>query len=88
MLRVTTDFTNKKKTNRVVFLALHLYQTFLNTWTADETFQQSGRKTPSDTYWMVDLVYKKVQAHNSLEPPLRYNQDQAPLINECSLWPI
>ena len=32
-------------------------------------------KTPLDTYWNVQLVYKKVQAHSSLEPPLEYNQD-------------
>ena len=33
-------------------------------------------KTPSDNYWRVQLVCKKVQAHSSLEPPLEYNQDQ------------
>ena len=32
-------------------------------------------KTPSDTYWRVQLVCKKGQAHSSLEPPLEYNQD-------------
>ena len=32
-------------------------------------------KTPSDTYWRVQLVCQKVQAHTSLEPPLEYNQD-------------
>ena len=31
-------------------------------------------KTPSDTYWRAKLVYKKVLAHSSLEPPLEYNQ--------------
>ena len=29
-------------------------------------------KTPSDTYWRVQLVCKKVQAHSCLEPPLEY----------------
>ena len=45
-------------------------------------------KTPSDTYWRVQLVYMKVQAHSSLEPPLEYNQDQVPLMNQGSLWPF
>ena len=44
-------------------------------------------KTPSDTYWRVQLVCKKVQAHSFLEPPLEYNQDQLPLTNKGSLWP-
>ena len=30
----------------------------------------------------------KVQAHNSLEPSLEYNQDQMPLMNQDSLWPF
>ena len=34
------------------------------------------KETPLDTYWRVQLVCKKVQAHSSLEPPLEYNQDQ------------
>ena len=31
-------------------------------------------KTLSDTYWRFQLVYISVQAHNSLEPPLEFNQ--------------
>ena len=31
-------------------------------------------KPPSDTYWRVQLVCKKVQAHSTLEPPLEFNQ--------------
>ena len=42
-------------------------------------------KTPSDTYWTVQLVSKKVHAHSSLEPPLQYNQNQMPLTNQGSL---
>ena len=39
------DFTNhRKKTNRVVVLAVDLSPTFLNTGTTDETFQQSGKQ--------------------------------------------
>ena len=30
----------------------------------------------SEIYWRVQLVYVKVQAHSSLEPPLEYNQNQ------------
>ena len=33
-------------------------------------------KTPSDTHQRFQLVCMKVQAHNSLEPPLEYNQEQ------------
>ena len=43
-------------------------------------------KTPSDTYWQVQLVWKKVQAHSFLEP---YNQEQMmSLKNQGSLWPF
>ena len=45
-------------------------------------------KTPSDTYWRVQLVCKKVQAHSSLEPPLEYNQDQTHLVNQGSICPF
>ena len=40
------------------------------------------KNTPSDTYRRVQLVYKKVQAHSSLDQPLELNQDQMLLINE------
>ena len=33
-------------------------------------------------YSSVQLAHMKVQTHNSLEPPLEYNQDQAPLMNQ------
>ena len=39
-------------------------------------------KPPSDTYWRVQLVCRKVQAHSSLEPLLKYNQDQTLLMNQ------
>ena len=39
-------------------------------------------KTPSDTYRKIELVCMKVQSHSSLEPPLEYNQDHMPLLNE------
>ena len=38
-------------------------------------FNNLENKTPSDTYWRVQLVCKKGQAHSSLEPPLEYSQD-------------
>ena len=42
-------------------------------------------KATSETYCRVQLVCMKVQAHNSLELPLKYNQDQTPLVNQGSL---
>ena len=39
-------------------------------------------KTPSDTYRRGQLVCMKVQAHNSLESPLEYSQDQMPFMNQ------
>ena len=42
-------------------------------------------KTASNTYWRVQLVCIKVQAHKSLEPPLEYNQDQTTFTNQ-GLW--
>ena len=43
-------------------------------------------KIPSDTYWRVQLVCKKVQARSFLEPPMEYNQGQMLLTNQGSLW--
>ena len=45
-------------------------------------------ETPSDTYWRVHIVCKKVQVHNSLEPPLEHNKEQKPLTNQGFLWPF
>ena len=45
-------------------------------------------KTLSDSYWRVQLVCMKNQAHSSLEPPLEYSQYQMPLMNQGSLWPF
>ena len=42
-------------------------------------------QTPSDIYSRVQLLWMKVQAQNSLEPPLKYNQDQLSLMNQGSL---
>ena len=43
-------------------------------------------KTPSNTYWRVQLVCMKVQGHSFLEPPLEYNQDQTSFMNQGLLW--
>ena len=43
-------------------------------------------KIPSDTYWRVQLVFMKIKAHSSIEPILKYDQDQMPLANQGSLW--
>ena len=45
-------------------------------------------KTLSDTYWRVQLVCTKIEAHSSLETPSEYNQDQTLLMNQGFLWPI
>ena len=70
------------------FLVVNLSPIFLNTGAIVETFQQSGEQDSSDTCWKVQLVCKKVQAHGSLEPPLRYNQVQTPFTNQGRLWPF
>ena len=48
------------------------------------------KKASSDTYRVVCMyemkVWVKVEAHNSLEPPLEYNQDQMPFMNHGLLW--
>ena len=49
-------------------------------------FNNLENKNPSDTYWRIQLVCKKIKAHSSLETPLEYNQDQIPLTNQGSLW--
>ena len=49
-------------------------------------FNNLENKTPSDTYRRVQLACIKVKAHIT-EPPLEYNQDQTPLLNQGSLWP-
>ena len=51
-----------------------------------ETFQQSRKQDNfRQILKRVQLVFEKVQAHNSLEPALDYNQDQMPLMNQGSL---
>ena len=45
-------------------------------------FNSLENKTPSDTFWKVQLVWMKLWAHSSLEQPLEYNQDQMPLANK------
>ena len=51
-------------------------------------FNNPENKTPSDTYWRVQLVCMKIQVDSSLEPPLEYNQDRMPLMNQGLLWPF
>ena len=45
-------------------------------------------KRLSDTFWTVQLVCIKVQAHSSVEPSLEYNQDQMSLMNQGLLSPF
>ena len=70
---------NLSKTERrltaQLFLDVDLSPTFLNTGNTNETFKHPGKQDP--------FRHKlKVQTHSLLEPPLEYNQDQAPLINQ------
>ena len=44
------------------FLAVDLSITFLNTGTLAKLSNNLENKTPSDTYWRVQLVCKKIQA--------------------------
>ena len=44
-------------------------------------------KAFSETYWRVQLVCMKVQAHSSLEPA-QDSQDRTPLTDQGSLWPF
>ena len=62
------DFTNRrKKTNSTIVFSCRYFPSILkyrdHRWNLEN-------KTPSDTYWRVQLVCVKVQIHNSLEPPL------------------
>ena len=73
------DFTNhRKKTNKVVvFCSKPLIQ--------EPQMRPSNnleRKIPSDTFWKDQLINMKVEARNSLKPPLEYNQDQMPSTNQ------
>ena len=44
-----------------------------------------NNKTTSETYWKVQLVCIKFLVQSSLERPLKYNQNQMPLMNQASL---
>ena len=46
------------------------------------------KKTPSDTYWRVQLACMKVQTDSFLEQPLEYNQDQMHSTDKSSSWPF
>ena len=83
------DFTNhRKKTNRVVVFSSRPFPTSVYTGTTNRPSNNLENKTPSDTYWRVELVCKKGQANSSLEPLVEYNQDQMPLTNQGLLWPF
>ena len=81
------DFTNhRKKTNRVVVFSCRPFPDILNAGNTYETFQQSGKQTPSGISWRIREVFMKVQALSSLEPPMEYNQDEMFLMNQGLLW--
>ena len=39
-------------------------------------------------YWRVCLVYLKVQAHSSIEPPLEYSRNKTNSMSQGLLWPF
>ena len=53
--------------------------------TIDEDFQKYGKQ---DFSWRAQLICMKIEAHSSSEPPVEYNQDQAPLRNQDWSWPF
>ena len=80
-----TLLTTERRLTGQYFLAVDLSPTFLNTG-KKRTSNNLENKTLPGTYWRVQLVCIKIQAHSSLEPPLEYNWDQMPLMNQGSLW--
>ena len=83
------NFTNhRKKTNRAVNFSCKPFPNILKHGPPVKPSNNLENKTPSDTYWRVQLVCKNFQAHSSLEPPLEYNRDETPLENQGSLWPF
>ena len=79
---VFKDFTNhRKKTKKVVvFCSKPLIQ--------EPQMRPSSNletKIPSDTFSRHQLMHMKVEARNSLKPPLEYNQDQMPSTNQGCL---
>ena len=45
----------------------------LNVFLPELSSNNLENKTPSDNYWRVQLLCKKVQVQSSLKPPLEYN---------------
>ena len=77
------DFTkHKKKTNMAIVFSCRPFPNIQGPLMRPSTFWKTRHILKSLTKCM------KVQAHNSLEPPLEYNQDQVPLMNQGSLWPF
>ena len=80
------DFTNHgKKTNRAIVFS---YRPFTNILKYRQHPNNLENKTPADTYWRVQLVCKKAQAHSALEPLMEYNQHHTHLTNQGLLSPF
>ena len=77
------DFTNHRKSlTREQFVVVDLSPTSLNTETTDKTFQQFGKQDSLRHMFNSPASIQKVQAHNSLESPREYTQDQIPLMSQ------
>ena len=65
-------------------MAIVLSTTFCNADTTDDTFQQPEKQDFFRHVLKSSVVYMKMQAHSSSEPPLKYSQDQTSLTNQAS----
>ena len=76
-----TLLTIERKLTGQLFVAAELFPAFLNSGSTNETFQQS-EKQESFQYILKSSAGMYESPEHSLEPPLKYNQDQKPLINQ------
>ena len=85
------DFINHRKmTNRAVAFSSRPFPEIFkyrdHEWDLPTVWKIRLFKTHKN--WRVQLVFRKVQAHSYLEPPLEYNQDQTPLMSQGLLWHV
>ena len=86
--KTTLEIRNQKATFLLDINNSIIYKFFKEFSNHRKKTNRVVNKTPSDAYWRVQLVCKKVQAHSSLEPLLECIQNQTPLINQGSSWPF
>ena len=76
------DSTNRIRLTGWQFLAEDLSPTFLNTGTTNETFQQCGKQNFLRHMLNSSASSYETSGSQFLKPPLDYNQDQIPLMNQ------